>query len=157
MDDYLSKPIRFRSVMEKLASLFAAGGPITAAAAGSPPAPVEKTTELQIDWGVALGNLGGDRGLLREVTQICLDELPPMMEAVRAATEAGGGDPLRSAAHALKGSILFLGDTAASREAERFEVLGKANQNAEAAAALSGLEAVMQQLRGELAAYLKDE
>ena len=65
-----------------------------------------------IDWSAALESVNGDRGLLLEVVQILVDDLPNLRAEMRAAIENQDAGAMRQAAHKMKGSVRFLGPSA---------------------------------------------
>ena len=54
----------------------------------------------------ALGRLGGDEELLRELAAILLDDVPPLVEGIQNSIAAGDFDEAHRDAHALKGLVV---------------------------------------------------
>jgi CheY-like chemotaxis protein len=75
MDGYITKPVRFSDIEETLSGL-----------ASAPPGPVKaEAVEGAAFWNraEALGRIGGDEELLRELCQIFLEESPKLLEKLR--------------------------------------------------------------------------
>ncbi|MHC4401837.1 MAG: Hpt domain-containing protein [Planctomycetota bacterium] len=74
-----------------------------------------------IDWTSALESVGGDRSVLRALVDVVVEETPNMMEAVRRAVCSDDAPSLSLAAHTLKGSIRYFGETKAFKLALEME------------------------------------
>lgn len=83
------------------------------AAASSPP----------IDHHFLEEMTGGDSDFVRELLQEFLNTVPPLMQQIRAAIDAGDSTTLAQAAHTLKGSARSVG---AHRLAEAAQVVERA-------------------------------
>jgi two-component system, sensor histidine kinase and response regulator len=149
MDEYISKPIRLGQLAEKLAMVL----PLRVARE-TPPADSGQNAAL-VDWDEALRGVGGDRQLLREVVQIFLQEVTPLMDEIRAAIAGHDAAALKRGAHSLKGSILFLGAAEPADQALQLEQIGAGGELQPAAAALQLLELQIQSLGVELQDWLK--
>ena len=77
----------------------------------------KKTGESMVDWQEALINVNQNHGLLVEVINVFLEDLPRLLSIVDKAISDRDAELLRNNAHSLKGSMLFLGSTPASRSA----------------------------------------
>ena len=102
MDEYISKPIRVQQLLDKFASVVGSGG----GSSQQDPKPFE---EDLVDWEAALAHAAGDEELLKQLVQTSVNELPLLSAGVYQAIQEQDCDALREAAHALKGSVLFLG------------------------------------------------
>jgi HPt (histidine-containing phosphotransfer) domain-containing protein len=80
--------------------------------------------EASIDLAEALARLDGDKNLLTELVQIFLGECPGLMARIRTAITEQDPPRLKSAAHALKGSVANFGAHGAVNAAARLETLG---------------------------------
>jgi two-component system, sensor histidine kinase and response regulator len=78
-----------------------------------------------INVAVALARLGGERQLLRDLAQICLEDAPPMMARIESAIERGDIATYRDEAHRLKSLVANLAAEPACRIAERIELAGR--------------------------------
>jgi PAS domain S-box-containing protein len=101
MDDYVSKPIQ-------TAALVAALGGMESSTRMTP-SPTATTATRLYERAAMLENLGGDEDLLQQLTAICLRDLPPAIDALRAALAAGEADGAKTAAHTLKGMVSNFG------------------------------------------------
>jgi len=119
MDGYITKPVRFSDIEETLSGL--ASTPVTVAKA--------KPAEKAAFWNraEALGRIGGDEELLRELCQIFLEESPKLLEKLRQAVTAGDADAVMRAAHSLKGESSYLGAGGTSQAARQLEEMGRSN------------------------------
>ena len=132
MDEYISKPIR----TEQLLDVLAAG---TAAAPSAGPAAVPSHT-IRFDWRGAMQHMETEPGLRQVVIDAFLEAAPQMFQAVREALAAGDAAALRLAAHTLKGSVRYFGDTPAFTQSAELEALAGSGNLAAAASIWSGLE-----------------
>jgi CheY-like chemotaxis protein/HPt (histidine-containing phosphotransfer) domain-containing protein len=142
MDGYVSKPIRARELFAALERL--------AAPAAPPPAP-EPAPGPALDEAEALGQAGGDAGLLAELADIFLGECPGMLDRVRQAVRTRDARGLREAAHSLGGSVSNFGAHEAKDAAWRLEEMGKAGDLGGAEEALAALEQAVRRVEPVLA------
>lgn len=101
----------------------------------------------------ALERTGGDRELLAEVAQMCLDDLPSMIGDIRQSLSGGDAQAMRKAAHKLKGSLVALAADSASAAAHHVEMLGAEGHLDRAAEALAQLECEIERIRPVLASF----
>jgi HPt (histidine-containing phosphotransfer) domain-containing protein len=87
-------------------------------------------------------NQDGQPDIVREVMMLFAADVTPRVEAIARAADAGGGDPLRRAAHALKGAAATAGAQQLHRICRELEEMGKSGRN-------DGLEAALSLLRAE--------
>jgi len=120
MNDFLSKPVQARELRGVLEKLLPADAP--------PPAPEEHTAPIlpTID---------------AELIPIFLDEMRSLLNALRVAIHNGEAHTVREAAHALKGSALYLNAPEVARVAGEIEQLGRQGDLSAAPVALLQLEA----------------
>jgi CheY-like chemotaxis protein len=113
MDDYVSKPVRPKS-LDKIIRRYAA-----LASNGGPPAP--STAEP------AGGDACLDDTILRsgKLIALFLTNVPAQLDAIEAAARRQQPADLRSCAHKTKGSCLALGATVMARTAERLQKLAE--------------------------------
>ncbi|KUJ85701.1 hypothetical protein AVO45_01560 [Ruegeria marisrubri] len=149
MDDFVGKPFRAEELLRVVEEVVSRNAPLppesTAEApeparspsepSRAPPeaagAPEEKAPETAedaaadpVNWREALDRLG-DEGLLREMAEMFLAELPKMVDAIETARQSGDAQELRRAAHTLKGSANVVGAFPAAQAALRLENLGR--------------------------------
>jgi PAS domain S-box-containing protein len=134
MDAYLSKPLRAHELLGAIQLLVGAEPLGAAEAAGSSPKPAT------FDLGDALARVEGDKELLAELIDICLDEAPRMMDDIRRAIDADDPIRLERAAHAFKGSLASLGARNVAQHASHLEAMGRNGSMAEARARFSDMD-----------------
>jgi PAS domain S-box-containing protein len=149
MDGYLSKPLRMDVLIEEIEA--AASGRLTGAGntvADRPPdgAPARR----EMDYEGALSRVGGDRGLLAELTAMFLDEYPRLMAQIQEGLDEGIQHRVHGAAHQLKGLLAQFGAEAAQQKAYAVESLARQGNLAAAGQALKELEDAMRRLRPEI-------
>ena len=98
-----------------------------------------------------LDAFGGDEELLRIVIRAFLDGAPDLLLEVRSSCEANDADRLRLAAHALKCSVRFFGETAAYQLAYQLELAAAVESLDSVKETLPRLEEEIEQLRQALA------
>lgn len=106
MDEYLAKPIRAQELAQIIDDVV-----------GTRTAEQESTSQDEeppavgglVDWERAMMTVGGDRGLLRELIEVFLQERVEMLGAIRHAIDVRDAKELRRASHSLKGALLHLG------------------------------------------------
>jgi HPt (histidine-containing phosphotransfer) domain-containing protein len=104
--------------------------------AGSTPPP----SIDHLDWGNALRGVNGDYGLLQELVQIFLDEIPGWLDQLSRSIEAGSVDLSRRTAHTVKGAVGQLSMTAAHTLAQQIEIACRNGQFDVAAVLLDELK-----------------
>jgi len=117
MDGYVTKPVEADRLVEAVESAAGAFDPRRAAM-----------------------RLGGDRRLLVEMLELFLADCPALVSTVGKAIDASDGAALRSAAHALKGSVANFAAPRPLEAARRLEKMGIDGNLSGAAAALRELE-----------------
>lgn len=115
MDDYLSKPVRFREIKQKLFQIFGTSSEV-------PIQPV--STNSLINWKSVLDAADGDRELVGVVIDAFLEELDMLMPRIRTAISEGNSESLRRAAHTLKGNLLSVGANDVAEVAHKLEQIG---------------------------------
>ncbi|MFH1267179.1 MAG: response regulator, partial [Planctomycetota bacterium] len=127
MDEYIAKPIRasvvFNTIEAVLGTPVAERTPRDPKSAGETPLP--EAVEGGPDWPAALESFKGDRALLKTVVEASLEESPRLMAAIREAIDAGDATALRLAAHTLRGSLRYFGESAAYEQASRLEMMAE--------------------------------
>src|SRR5262249_30315009 len=119
MDGYLAKPVRARELFESVES---PDSLTRSRVAGlSPRLPAKGVFNKE----TALARVGGDVALLRELAELFLRESPALVEAVANAVGKGDVSLLKTAAHALKGSVDNFAAPGAFDAALRLETLGR--------------------------------
>ncbi|MHB1425649.1 MAG: PAS domain S-box protein [Gemmataceae bacterium] len=143
MDGYVAKPVQARELYQAIAAL------VPTAAVSEPqaaPAPVIH------DRNAALEHVGGDVGLLRELTEVFLKDCPRMIEEVIEGLCAGDPIKVKRAAHSIKGAVGILGGKAASEAALRLETIARQSDLSQAETAWQALRQALEQLQRTLKA-----
>jgi HPt (histidine-containing phosphotransfer) domain-containing protein len=148
MDGYLTKPVQVEELLATLQQL-----PPAAAAAGRA-ASAAGPARAVLDVGAALGRLGGDRGLLRELAGLFREQVPAWMADIREGILRQDARRVLRAAHSLKGSAGTFAAGAAAEAAQRLEALGRRGDLGGAPEALAALEAEVERLLPRLAELL---
>jgi CheY-like chemotaxis protein len=132
MDDYVSKPIQSKVVMEVIRRVLAVSPPSAAAAA--------------IDHTIALELVGGDEETLQQVKTLCVAETPRLLADIERALLDARPDALEIAAHTLRGMYLVFGPNDVVDVAGRIEELAIAGDLAGAAVAGEPLRSSIDQV-----------
>ncbi|MFQ5473402.1 MAG: response regulator, partial [Dehalococcoidia bacterium] len=147
MDQYLTKPIRARHLYDVIEGTVVSL-PQSNAATDTP-----STKGNGFDLDEALRTVKGDRDLLEVVVETVLEETPRLLEAIRRSIADGDPAALRLAAHTLKGSIRYFGQSAAYEHAYRLEKIGREGPLEDAGEVVPVLEGEMARLTAILLNY----
>jgi len=157
MDAYVTKPIASEelvAVVERLAQ------PSTAAQMVSQPASseVQATAPNELDepvfvFAAAMKQLGGREKLFREMVAYLGPQALEVFREIRRAHAAGDAEALGRAAHALKGTLVYLGAAPAVAIAKQVEQLSRTGDLAAAGPASRILEREVARLQLALAPY----
>ena len=147
MDAYVTKPVRVAELMSMIESVIPGGSLMNIDADGRG---VMEQQLLQLDESVALSRVGGDRGLLREVVELFLDDYPSVLEKIRAAVSTQDASALEHHAHSLKGSVSTFGAKGAFDAALVLERKGRSGDLSGIEEGLGQLESALGTLRPEL-------
>ncbi len=150
MDDYLSKPIRLQDVCDKLEELFADSA--TRASTAEFVSQAAPSEDL-LCWPEILDNVNGDTELLRQLLEIFLDDTPRLMKQAIEAANCNDETALQTAAHSLKGSMLFLNPPRALQCAQTVEDLAVAGNIKESQKYLVELQGHFEAVCSSLHAY----
>jgi CheY-like chemotaxis protein len=112
MDGYVAKPIRPNVLAAALAEFFPTEPQKSEAGDTAPIASPEPEVDTAaapgnaiVDWDTALELMQGDRELLGEVVDACLEELPMLVSELRRALEDNNADAVARYAHTIKGNL----------------------------------------------------
>jgi HPt (histidine-containing phosphotransfer) domain-containing protein len=81
----------------------------------------QRDAETVIDIDEALRLTAGDRGMLREMGMLFLQEAPRQRQAILTQIEAGDAAGIRQTTHTLKGSVVIFGARSAAAAAAELE------------------------------------
>ncbi|HEY6554402.1 MAG TPA: response regulator [Vicinamibacteria bacterium] len=148
MDAYLAKPLEMAQLRGVLASL-AKGRPSKKA-----PAKSALPDSGVLDEPRLLDRVGGDRQALAMLVRLFLADSRKLLARVREAVLGRNPPALRSAAHALKGSVANFAAAAATGAAARLQEMGERGDLREAPLAYASLEQEVARVRERLAALV---
>ena len=137
MDEYLSKPIRMRQVMEKLSHFFSTG--VHDQTDMSTPGTVGGDAGL-IDWDVARELVMNDEGLLRDLLQTTLKEIPSLMSSMYGTLQCNETNAGADIAHAIKGALFAIGAATPAEKAQALELALKENDPSSVEVACADLQ-----------------
>ena len=106
-----------------------------------PPSPIIQ------DRNEALARVGGDVGLLRELTDVFLRDCPRMIEEVIDGLCAGDALKVKRGAHSIKGAVAILGGKAVFEAALRLETIARLGDLSQAEAAWQALRTALEQFQ----------
>ena len=151
MDDYLSKPIRIRALMQALGDNIQdsviAQGDLT---------DDQHRQRAFVDWENAFETVGGDKSLLCELIQVFVEERENMIADIKSSLDKNDPAELRRSSHAMKGALGHLGAMSIASVAARMESIGEAGQTTGAMEDFESLDELTKQLTVELEAFTKD-
>jgi HPt (histidine-containing phosphotransfer) domain-containing protein len=148
MDAYLAKPLEMVALRGVLASLGKGRPSSKAPAKGSTP------NRGLLDEPRLLDRVGGDRKALAKLVRLFLTDSRKLLARVRDAVKRGSAPDLRSAAHALKGSVSNFAAPAATAAASRLQEMGERGDLTKASLAQASLEQELTRVRERLAAIV---
>jgi CheY-like chemotaxis protein/HPt (histidine-containing phosphotransfer) domain-containing protein len=137
MDAYVSKPFRAAELWQAIDRLLPSQNNVAEVADADHPAAPSSSI---IDWNVALGNVGGDTELLKELTGIFLDESPQWMQVIQDSYAANDMTHLRITVHKLKGALETLGVPSVAATARELELIARQLSSADPDATLQSLK-----------------
>jgi PAS domain S-box-containing protein len=133
MDEYLSKPVRAKTLNEMIERMVGRDTSVNLAQ------PEKSRSGIQVvDWSAAFETVGGDRDLLKELMKVFVKDRENQIGDLRQAIESKNLKEVRLGAHSLRGSLRHLGVTTASRLAGAIEELVSADPE------LDGVEQLFQ-------------
>jgi HPt (histidine-containing phosphotransfer) domain-containing protein len=78
----------------------------------------------------------GELGLIKEMSQLFIEDMPPRMAAMEAAIQAGNSEEMGNVAHAVKGAASTMGAPRVRTLALALETLGRTGKSDEKAEVL---------------------
>jgi HPt (histidine-containing phosphotransfer) domain-containing protein len=106
--------------------------------------------ETVFDRKVAMANVDGDAGLLKEIAALFLGEYPKTLREMTDAVARSDAAQVERTAHGLKGSVSNFGAQAAMEATREIESLARKRELAEIAPAMERLTGALAALRAEL-------
>ncbi len=144
MDGYVSKPVRKQALYEAIETLVRE----------NQTAPTEDANVSELDVSTALEATDGDVELLKEVVLAFLEESPQLVKQLRQAVDRSDAAEVQRAAHTIKGSMRLFPKSPVHDLSIKLENMGRDKELAGAADVVESLEQAMQELMGQLRAYL---
>ena len=117
------------------------------AAGGATVATMNEPPETVFDKEFALGRVGGDIDLLKELAELFVEDYPNGIASLHTAIEEGDAASLERHAHNLKGAASNFAAPAVLKSASALEAKGRAKQTEGADVELTNLEDALAQLR----------
>ena len=114
----------------------------------------DQTPRNIIDWDVAAQAVNNDQDLLKIVAQTLIDAGPDMIYNVKQSIADDDPGRLRISAHALKGSVLFLGIDRIREPALELERMGEAGIIPADDTVLKRLDADWEAVKQEVEAFV---
>jgi len=156
MDDFISKPLRRRdllNILEKWLGTSGAATSDTIAEQDIGPKEFEKETEAPpMDFNFALGEFRGDRELLAEVSKVFIENAKERVDLISSAIAKGDSEIIKNEGHTLKGGAGTIG---AKNLAEIAYELEKAGKDENLARSIKHLDSFQRELE-RLAVFMKD-
>jgi PAS domain S-box-containing protein len=141
MDGYVAKPVQPRELYQAIAELVPNVALSDSAAVTDP---------VVQDRNEALAHVGGDVGLLHELTEVFLRDCGRMTEDVIDGLCAGDAAKVKRGAHSIKGAVAILGGKAAFAAALRLETMARQGDLSHAESAWQALREALEQLQHAL-------
>jgi CheY-like chemotaxis protein len=150
MDDYITKPIQAKALLDLIERL--TGVPTARGEQHAPLLGEEQEPNLK----AMLDVFEGDTDLVREVVDLFLLEYPQQCAALREAMERADTQNVENVAHALKGSVSNFAFPGAFHTLQKLEDVARDGDLDAAATVLAKVETQMQVLQTALAAFKKE-
>ena len=146
MDDYLSKPIQPKELIEVIERQLKGELP---AEMEMPPS--EQAEEAEVfDRKVLLERLDGDEGIFKEIIATFLEDAPNQVEKLKKALQEGDANRVERQAHLLKGAALNIGGNGLQNAARELEVAGKEGDLTKAQSLAAIFDQEFEKLKGAL-------
>ena len=108
---------------------------------------------MTLDLNGAMLRLGNDVTLFEEFIGFYQEDYPRLLKELKDAVAKRDGDATHHASHKLKGLVVSLGATDVAAASGALERMGRAKDFSEAEDVLARLEADIEELNAELAAF----
>jgi CheY-like chemotaxis protein len=151
MDAYLAKPIH---AGELVALVERVSGVSPGTAPAAKPGPVSASP---FDISAALDRMDGEVDLLNEHIGYVLNDVPELIDRMRAAIDHNDGRSLEISAHRLKSLVSNYNHDQARELTQALEQMGKANRFDETASTLDRLESLMDEFVRSVKHYLEQQ
>ena len=147
MDDYLSKPIQPKELIEVIERQLKGTRP---AEMEMPPS--EQAEEAEVfDQKILLERLDGDEEIFKEIIVTFLEDAPNQVEKLKKALQEGDANRVERQAHLLKGAALNIGGNGLQAAARELEVAGKEGDLTKAQSLVATFDQEFEKLKSALA------
>lgn len=152
MDGYASKPLRINELHHEISQFFDVATTTDHVLLSGDGDAHQSSGELH--WKHALETCGGDPQLLRDVLDVFLSEVPPLMNSLRQAIDANDYATARKTAHSIKGTAKIFGDSVLVDDLQQIEQGAKNETLDEARSLIAELNEKFDELLVEIHAFL---
>jgi CheY-like chemotaxis protein len=147
MDDYLSKPIQPKELIEMIERQLKGARP-----GETEVAPSERAEEPEVfDRKVLLERLDGDEEIFKEIIATFLDDAPNQIERLKKALQERNATGVERQAHLLKGAALNIGGNGLQTAARELETAAREGDLTQAQSLVAMLDREFEKLKGTLA------
>jgi CheY-like chemotaxis protein/HPt (histidine-containing phosphotransfer) domain-containing protein len=147
MDDYISKPIQPKELIEVIERQLKGARP-----AETEMAPSEQAKEPEVfDRKILLERLDGDEEIFKEIIATFLEDAPNQIDKLKKALQEGDAKRVERQGHLLKGAALNIGGNGLQNAARELEVAGKEGDLTKAQSLVAMLDREFEKLKGALA------
>ena len=153
MDGYITKPLDAPLLFDAIENLHSGPPQLQPVVLTVEPAPAKP----QLDRQAILARVEGDAALLKEITDLFLEDAPKLLAAIKEGIPRNDAKGVERAAHALKGSISNFGAPDACQATLELEMMGRAGDLALAPESFRRLEQAVSELIPDLEALIKTE
>ena len=147
MDDYLSKPIQPKELIEVIERQLRGARPAEPEMTPSEQAEVPEV----FDRKILLERLDGDEEIFKEIIATFLEDAPIQVEKLKKALQEGDANRVERQAHLIKGAALNIGGNGLQAAARELEVAGKDGDLTKAQSLVATLDQEFEKLKGVLA------
>lgn len=142
MDEYIAKPIHAKELFDTMTSALQSRqhAPRDGTRGTRHGSSDGKPAKCAVSWDKVLDEFNGDRKTLQVVVETAIVEIPRLIASVRKAIASADPAALRLAAHTLKGSIRYFGETPVLDLAWQLEQMGQHSNFGGAHETLAALE-----------------
>jgi CheY-like chemotaxis protein len=151
MNDYLSKPIQAKALLDLIERLTGVHAPVEQSGAAPPAETQEPNLKAMVEV------FEGDMSLVNEIVHLFLQDCPRQCDLIREALARGHREIVERTAHALKGSVSNFAFPAAFHNLQKLENLVREGDLGEAAELFVTVEAQLQTLQAALASFQKEQ
>jgi HPt (histidine-containing phosphotransfer) domain-containing protein len=110
-----------------------------------------------MDLGIALSHVDGDRQLLAELAELFSQDYPRLLEEIRSSIPKIDFSALERGAHTLKGRLAFFGIHRVRDMASDLEIMGRTGNLSQAMQSLKIIEVEMERILPEFDALAREK